>query len=131
MRRADGVGQGNHQREDPRQRQAVLADHRVERLAVDQLHREEEHAIGFFHRVDGDDVRMVERGNALRFALESGAAVRVRGGGLRQNLDRDRAIQPGITGAIDLAHCARAERRHDFVRTEPTAGGQGHLARRL
>ena len=36
----------------------------------DQFHRQEEHAVVRFDRVDGDDVGMVEGGDGLRFALE-------------------------------------------------------------
>ena len=43
-----------------------------------------------------------------------------------QHLDRDLALQLGIPGAIDLAHSAGAERRYDFVRTQLSAGRQGH-----
>ncbi len=43
-------------------------------LAVNELHRDEMDAVGFFHGVDCDDVGMVERGDGLGFSLEPGAA---------------------------------------------------------
>jgi hypothetical protein len=129
MRRADCIGQRNRQREDVGQRQAALGDEIVQRPALDQLHREEEHAVGFFHGEDRDDVGMVERGNALRLAFEAGAAFRVGSGLVRKNLDRDVALQLGswIMRAIHLAHSASTEQRQDFVWTEPGARGQRHF----
>jgi hypothetical protein len=44
----------------------------------------------------------------------------------RQNLDRDRTLQPSISRAIDLAHAARAQRGDDFIRPEFRARGEGH-----
>jgi hypothetical protein len=61
------------------------------------------------------------------FALEAGAAFRIGGGCLWQNLDRDRSIQFGITRAIDLAHTAGSKWSEDLVRAEPRAGSKGHL----
>ena len=45
---------------------------------------------------------------------------------VRQDLDRDVAIELRIAGAIDLAHSAGAERAEDLVRTEARAGAQRH-----
>ena len=43
-----------------------------------------------------------------------------------QHLDRNVAMELRITGAIDLAHAARANQRDDFVRAEASSGGQTH-----
>src|SRR5262249_49910834 len=39
----------------------------------------------------------------------------------REDLDRDVAVEPDVTGAIHLAHAARAERRDDLVVAEQRA----------
>jgi hypothetical protein len=52
---------------------------------------------------------MIQRSQDLSFALEARHAVGIRGERRRQNLDRDIAIELGITGAINLAHAALAE----------------------
>ena len=49
-----------------------------------------------------------------------------RGENRGQNLDCHDAFQPGVAGAIHLAHAARTKRRHDFVRTEPISRRQRH-----
>ncbi len=52
---------------------------------------------------------------------------RVRAGeGLRQDLQRDIAIELGVARAIDLAHAPFAEQGHDFVRADASAGGERH-----
>ena len=49
----------------------------------------------------------------------------------RQDLDRDRAVEPRVARLVDLAHAAGAERRHDFVGAEPAAGGENRRLRCL
>lgn len=46
------------------------------------------------------------------FALEAFAET------IRQNLDGDVALQPGVVGSVDFTHAAFAERAGDFVRSE-------------
>ena len=86
--------------------QRRVLDQFVERLAADQLH----HDVGaFFIRVDvvdGDDVRVLERGEspsfldqlARRFLAQLGVAFLD-----RDSFDRDFAVHPAIVGAIDLS----------------------------
>ena len=69
--------------------------------------------------MQGADMRMAQRGDGARLALEAlprtlvGAHVR------RQYLDRDRAIQPGIPSLVDLTHPARADEQLNLVDAEP------------
>ena len=57
------------------ERHAVRGDQLAERLAVDELEGQERNAVRFLDRVDGDDVRMIERGGGACLALEAFAAV--------------------------------------------------------
>jgi hypothetical protein len=59
--------------------------------------------------VDLRDVRMIEGGERLRFALESQRAIRITDEVVGQDFDGDVAIQFGIARAIDLAHAAFAQ----------------------
>ena len=79
--------------------------------------------------INRPDVRVVERGEHLRFALETGEAIRITGEGIGQDLQRDLAIQLGIPGAIHLAHAARPEGGENLVRAEADAGLQGRQLR--
>ena len=94
-------------------------------VALDQFHHEGGHAPAFFEAVDGGDVRMIQRGQRLRFARESRQAIRIVRERLGQDLDRDVAIQLRIARAIDLAHAPFADLRGDFVDAEAGAGGEG------
>jgi hypothetical protein len=73
--------------------------------------------------VDREDVRVIERGRGQRLLLESPQPVRVRREVRRQHLDRDITPEPGVGGAVHLAHAAGAERRDDLV--VPEAGPRG------
>jgi hypothetical protein len=80
-----------------------------QRLAVHQLH----HQRPFFDPVDGCDVRMIQRGQHLRFALEAGEAVGIGSESVGKDFDGDFASELGVGGAPDLAHAPFAELRDD------------------
>jgi hypothetical protein len=80
----------------------TVADEIGERRAIDQFHRDRV-ALEAVHL---RDVGMVERGQDLGFPLEAREPIRVAGEGLRKDLERDVAVEPGVTGAVDLAHAA-------------------------
>ena len=92
-----------------------------ERRALDQFHDQGSYAAGVFEAVDLRDVRMIERGEHLRFTTEAGEAIGIAGDAGQQNLDRDPAIQPGVEGPVDLAHPARADPRVDLIRADAVA----------
>ena len=80
--------------------------------------------------VQDADVRVIERRDCPRLALEALTQLRVGGQRTREDLDGDAAIEPRVTGSIDFAHAAGSERFDDFVRTEPRAGRECHGWRR-
>jgi hypothetical protein len=65
---------------------------------------------GFFDPVDGRDVRMIERGEHLRLALQAGEPFRIAGKSLGQDLQRHFALQPRVARPIHFSHAAGAER---------------------
>ena len=65
---------------------------------------------------------MIQRGQRLCLALETGEAVRVRGEGVRQHLDRDLAAQARVSGTVDRAHAAFADLGDDLVHTNARTG---------
>jgi hypothetical protein len=113
-----------------RDRQGVVEPNRATRnplreiVALDQLHDERPDTVGVVEPVDAGDVRMIQRGEGLRFTLEAREPVRVLRERLGQNLDGDVAIQLRVARAVDLAHPAFADRRSDFIGAETGAGGQ-------
>ena len=95
-------------------------------VALDELHDERRRWTGLLEAVDRCDVRMIEGGKQFCFALEPREPLAVARDRHGQHLDRHRALQVGIDGAIDLTHAADADLRGDFVEAEARAGGEGH-----
>ena len=104
--------------------EATARDHGRE-LAWHQFHHQRATGTGFDQSMDDCDVRMIQRGQHLGFAVEARKPLRIAGEGLWQNLDRDLALQLRVARAIDLAHATGAERGQDFVRAEARAGCEG------
>ena len=67
-------------------------------LPLDEFH----HQRAILDAVDVCDIRMVQRGQRLRFALEPRHAVGICCEQLRQGFDCDVSVQPCIARAIDL-----------------------------
>ena len=68
------------------------------------------------------DVRMVEGGQQLRFALEARNALRIAAERVGKDLDRDVAPELGVARPVDFAHPTHSERGENFVRSEAHAG---------
>ena len=102
--------------------QGTGGEPRVERLSLDELHRDVGLAVRLADFVDRADVRMVERGGGPGFSHQSGARgliVEARG----QNLDRDVSVELFVPGEVDLAHPSGAELVEDDVMSESLTGG--------
>jgi hypothetical protein len=95
-------------------------------VPVDELHHEEADAVDLLDREQGDDVRVIEAGDAARLAFEPRQAVRIGGERRRQDLDRDLPSEPGVAGAPNFTHAAGPERGDDFVGAESGPNGEGH-----
>jgi hypothetical protein len=98
-------------------------------VALDQLHDDG----APFEAVHVRDVGVVERGERLCFALEAREPVVLRAcagrlrtsrgvgtgrQGIRQDLQRDVAVEFRVAGTVDLAHSTRTEGRADLIRSE-------------
>ena len=108
------------------ERQRPLLEARGQRLAVEMRHDEVVRAVDVADVVDAADVRMVERGDGARLALEAGARIGIASDLGRQDLDRDRAIEARVAGSVDLAHAARADLGGHFIRAEASARTERH-----
>ena len=87
-------------------------------------------AVRVFEAVDARDVRMIQRGEHLRFALEAGQALGIaaRRASGRTLIATSRFSFVSVR-AIHLAHAARADGRQDFIGAESRAGSKRHVAR--
>ena len=81
----------------------------LSKLNFDQFKDECLAPVGVFESVDRSDVRVVERGEHMRFALEPREALRVVREGGQQDLDRDLAMQLRIARTIHRTHSAFTE----------------------
>jgi hypothetical protein len=126
VRDLEGLGDLSRDRQRVGERHRSLRDSIGERLPANELQHKRVHGAAVVEAVDVADVGVAERGEELRFATEAGEPLAVGGKRLRQNLERDVAIEFGVAGAIDLAHAARANQRDDLVRAERRAGRERH-----
>ena len=98
-----------------RDRQRLVDRYRAARdrlrqiLALDEFHHERVQAGRFLEPIDRRDVRMIERGERLRLALEPDQPFGVRGERVRQDLDRDLATERRVCRPVDLSHPAIAD----------------------
>ena len=113
-------------RHGPRDRHGPAVQRLPQRLPLEQLRDGVVHAVVIAEIVNGEDVRMGERGDRTRLALESRDPFGIGRHGLRQNLDGHVAAQGRVVRAIHLAHATGAKRRDHFVRAEPGAGRERH-----
>ncbi len=98
-------------------------------LARDQLHGNEARIVDRLQAVDLGDVRVVQRGQQLGFALEAGEPLGIGGERLGQHLDRHLAVERGVHGAPDHAHAALADLLDEavVVQTGTRFDRQAHL----
>jgi len=78
-----------------------------QRRPLDQFKHQRTGVLGFFNAVNGRDVRMIEAGEDLGFALEAGQSIRIGREGVGKDLQRDFAVEAGVGRAIRLPHAAR------------------------
>jgi hypothetical protein len=97
-----------------------------QRAALDELENERAYPVALFDAVDRGDAGMIERRKDFGFAIEARETLRVARERLRQNLERNVAIQPGVARPINLTHAAGAKGLDDFVHTKTQTGSQGH-----
>ena len=101
-----------------RRQRPILVDDRPEVGAVEQLHRDVRPVVEAAGRKDLDDVGMTDRRDGAPLAHEAlpqlGAIAML----LREDLDRDLAIEARVDAFEDLAHGARAELSLDAISTK-------------
>ncbi len=92
-----------------------------ERLPRDELGDDERAAVDLADVVDHEDVGMVERGGRPRLHVKAAEALGIARHRHRQQLDRHQTIEPGVAGAIHLAHAAGTDLRLDEIAAESCA----------
>ena len=98
----------------------------VERLAINQLHRDESMSLVLADVVDRADVWMRQGRHAARLTQQALARVFVGDGVGRQQFDRDQSLELGILSPVHLRHATRAKFVADFVAAEPGSRCEAH-----
>jgi hypothetical protein len=75
-----------------------------------------------------EHIRMIQRGDGARLALEALQAIGIGGESARQNFDRHVASESRVGGSIDLSHATGTEETVDLVRSETRSGWEGQIA---
>jgi hypothetical protein len=119
-------------------RNRPLGDPVRQRRPFDQLQHERHtgpakaghHVCIFLEPVDAADVRMIQRSERLRLALEARYALRIVREGVRQDFDRHVAIELRVARSINFphpSHPALADRGEHLIDTNTCAGRQRHV----
>ena len=101
-----------------------------QRLALQQLRDRVRDVPVRARVVDGEDARVVQRGDGARFPLEAPEAVFVVDA-VGQKLDGHVPVQARVAGAVDLSHAPLPDGGDDLERTDPLALAQRHEAKMI
>ena len=111
----EAIGDGGRNRDGRPPGLRALREPRAQCLALQQFGDREEDPPVQPDVVDGEDVRVRERRDRLRLALESRAGIVIVRQARLQHLEGDVALQARVACAIDLAHAALSEGTEHFV----------------
>jgi hypothetical protein len=96
-------------------RQRAAGDPLRQILAVDEFHHERADVPTLFEAVDLRDVRVIQRGQRLRFPSETRHALRIMRERIGEDFERHVAIESRVARPINLPHAAGTECTNDFV----------------
>src|SRR5580700_7171177 len=126
MRSRQCIPQSTGNLNDLLEGKSACTDEPVKRLTLDELHRQKVDAVAFLHRVDGDNVWMVELGKGLRLTTKTREPLGVMRHFGGQHFERYVAAEFRIGGAIHLPHSTGAKRRLDFIGAEFCPRSKSH-----
>src|SRR5688572_4852040 len=109
----------------------ALSDAVGEGRSLYQLHHQRMAALSPLEAVDVSDVRVIQRGEHLRFALKSREALRVRCDRLGKHFQRIVAFERRVMRSPDLAHPALADEDGNLIWAYAAARANGHVPRIL
>ena len=115
VRRFEGVGNLNGQRQQLVHFHGLPAHPLRQGLPLEQLHDDEVPAFVLLNRVDGADVGVIEGGSGARFALEALQQLAVLSHLGRKKLQGHAATELGVLGFVHHAHATRAQFAENLV----------------
>jgi hypothetical protein len=99
------------------------------RWTVQEFQDERRDAVDSLESVYARDVRMLERGEDARLALEAKQHPGIRIPVISDDLQRHLALQPGVERTVNVGRRAAADDRSHLVRTDTSARAESHYPR--
>jgi|SRR5579859_820120 len=109
VRGVQGVSEFDGDIENSIELHRLTVDQVFQGNAVEKLHDNEGFAILLANVMDGADVRVIESGCGLRFALEAGKSLRIVGNVVGEKFQGDATMKAGVFGFVNDAHAAAAQ----------------------
>ena len=109
MRRVERIGNFDRERQQRVQLHRTPGDHVLQGHAIEILHGDKRLAVLLANVVNGADVGMVQRRSRLRLALKAAERLGILGHFIGQELEGDKAMQPGVFGFVNHTHPAAAQ----------------------
>ena len=103
-------------------RQRLIFDPVLQRLAIEKFHGDERLAVHFVHVVNRADIGMIQSGGRARFAAKSLERLAVRGKIFRQEFQSNEAAEFRILSLEDDAHPAATDFLYDAVMGNRSSG---------
>jgi len=125
VRRGEPFAGGDERAHDVAPRPLLARQPQRQRLALDQLHRDEHGLADRADVVDRDHVRMRQPGERLGLAQHPRRRARRAGLARPHHLERDAAVEVGVVRGVDDAHAARADPLLDVEVSHLGAGAVG------
>ena len=122
MRGVEGIGELPRDMQRLRDRERPGGESIGQGVALDELEHQRRLLAVLDHVIDGRYIRMVERCQRARLALESRDGIGVGRNARRHNLDRHVASEAHITRPVDFPHAAGPEQRDNLVSADTRAG---------
>ena len=113
-----------HRIADPQGR--LFFEDAVERTPVDILHRDEVQAVLLAHVIDRHDAGVAQARRRARLTGEALDELGIHTELYGQYLDRDRALEQRVYGAVDAGHAPAPDLGPDLVAAQPTPEEVGH-----
>ena len=126
VRRFEAFGDLDEKQDGLVDRDRSAGDSIRQRLAFDQLHRQEPLAIGLLEPIERGDICVIQLREQLRLTLEPIQTFFVAGELFGKDFDGDVASEFRVTSTINLAHATCSDGLDDFVGTELGSCSKGH-----
>ena len=126
MRRLQRLGDLLRNRQRLIQRDRPLRDAVSQGRTFNQLQHQRPLPLGFLDAENGGDVGVVEAGEDLRLPREPGEPIRISREAVREDLQRDLAVELGVRGLPDLAHAAFPKESSHVIVAEPGTSFERH-----